>query len=170
MVIAQTPRLVIRHFRMDDAAFLLELVNEAQFIAQINDKGVRNLEQAQAYLQDNFLSSYADTGYCLNVVALRHNQTLIGTCGLIKREQFELPDLGFAYLERYCGQGYGFEAAQAVLEHGHRQLHFNQVLAFTKQTNLASQKLLEKLGFKHQGLHQLYPGDSEDFMLSYQFD
>ena len=73
--------------------------------------------------------------------------TQIGICGFVKRGTLPDPDIGFAFLPEYEGQGYGFESAKAILEYGRDTLGFSRVLAITSQDNEVSGKLLEKLGF-----------------------
>ena len=65
---------------------------------------------------------------------------------------------GFAFLPEHERQGFGYESAKGVLDHGRTQLSFHRVLAITTPGNEASEKLLEKLGFVSQGPFDL-PGD-----------
>ena len=67
----------------------------------------------------------------------------------MKRDVLESADLGFAYLARFCAQGYGYESAVAVLEYGRTTLGFAEVFGVTSRANRASIRLLEKLGFSY---------------------
>ena len=49
------------------------------------------------------------------------------------------------------GQGIATEAGRAVLDHGFRRLGFDPIVAVTHPANLASQRVLEKLGLKPRG-------------------
>jgi len=51
-------------------------------------------------------------------------------------------------LPEYQGQGYGFEACQAVLSEAKGEYNLDQILAITAPDNLISQSLLAKLGFE----------------------
>jgi RimJ/RimL family protein N-acetyltransferase len=66
-------------------------------------------------------------------------------CGLIKREELSDPDIGFAFLPDFWNKGFAFEAAAAVLQSARDRLQL--VLAITSLDNVASIKLLERLGF-----------------------
>jgi RimJ/RimL family protein N-acetyltransferase len=158
-VIVETERLVLREITTDDAAFLLELINTPKFHRYIGDRGVRTVEAARTYLDERYLASYREHGYGLYAVRLK-NGTPIGNCGFVKRDVFEFPDIGFAFLPEYESQGYGSESAKAVLDYGRDVLGFTRVLAITSPDNDASVKLLEKLGFAFQTLYQMDAGDT----------
>ena len=61
-VVVVTERLSLRHLTLDDAPFILRLVNEPSWLEFIGDKGVRNLEDARAYLADGPIAMYARAG------------------------------------------------------------------------------------------------------------
>ncbi len=69
-------------------------------------------------------------------------------CGLIKRPELDSPDIGYALLDDYCGQGYGFEAASMVLTQGMASYQLETVQAITLPDNIASNGLLTKLDFQ----------------------
>jgi [ribosomal protein S5]-alanine N-acetyltransferase len=152
MLQIETARLAIRHLDTDDAELILELLNEESFIRNIGDRGVRNLEDARAYIVNGPITSYSQHGFGLNRVALRDAGPLIGMCGLLKRDYLEHPDIGFAFLPRYWSQGYALESAQAVLAHGRETFHLRRVLATTALDNLGSVRVLDKLGFRFDRL------------------
>jgi RimJ/RimL family protein N-acetyltransferase len=92
------------------------------------------------------------------VVELKDSGTLIGMCGLIKRDFLEHVDIGYAFLPQYRGRGYALEAARATLAHA-RALGITRLAGITTPTNTASIQLLEKLGLRFQGLFYKTPED-----------
>jgi RimJ/RimL family protein N-acetyltransferase len=58
----ETDRLVLRRLTLDDAAFIVELLNEESFRRYIGDTGVRDSEDARGYLRDGPLASYERLG------------------------------------------------------------------------------------------------------------
>ena len=152
----ETARLRIRRMTEADAPFIIELLNDPAFLRFIGDKNVRTLADARRYIIEGPIASYARFGFGLDVVTLKADRTPIGICGLLKREQLPDPDIGFAYLGPYCGLGYGREAAEACLSRAPAR-----VLAITSPNNLASIRLLEKLGFRFDRLTALSEGASE---------
>jgi len=155
----QTERLVIRPFTLEDAPFILRLLNEPSFIANIADKGVRTLEQAEAYLTQGPLASYEAHGHGLWLVQHRTTGNPMGMCGLIKRDTLPAVDLGYAFCPEFWGLGYAREAACACLAWG-RNHQLKRILAIVNPTNNGSIRLLEALDFSLQGPLELAPGDS----------
>src|SRR5262245_42217627 len=97
-IILETSRLLLRRLTEDDAPFVLELVNDPDWLRYIGDKKVRNLVDACRYLQEGPLLMYQRCGHGLYAVELKSSGLLIGICGLIKREGLDDVDLGFAFL------------------------------------------------------------------------
>ena len=155
MQIAETERLIIREFTEQDTGFILRQLNDESFIRNIADKQVRTREDALAYLRNGSFASYQQLGLGLNLVQLKATGTPIGMCGILKRPELESPDLGYAFLPEYHGQGFAQEAAQAVLKDAVAQGQ-TQILAVTLIENLPSCRLLEKVGFEFQGEMELY--------------
>ena len=143
--IFETPRLILRQFTVDDAEFILTLLNEPSFLRYIGDKKVRNLEDARQYILNGPVASYEGNGFGLYAVEIKESHTPIGMCGLLKREELPDPDIGFALLPDYWNKGFAFEAAAAVLQDARQKR--DRILAITTPHNAASIALLERLGF-----------------------
>jgi RimJ/RimL family protein N-acetyltransferase len=159
MIVLQTERLILRRLTLDDAAFILELVNEPSWLQFIGDRGVRNLEDARNYLVKGPLAGYDRVGFGLYLVESKDSGVPMGMCGLIKRDTLPDVDIGFAFFPRFWGQGYAYEAAAAVLAYGRKTLGLKRIVAITDPDNHSSIKLLERLGLKFEQLIQL-SGDS----------
>src|SRR5215211_4271713 len=150
MTVLETERLFLRCFTVDDAGFILTLLNEPSFLRYIGDKQVRELEHARQYILNGPVASYERNGFGLNLAELRESHTPIGMCGLIKREELPDPDIGFAFLPDFWNKGFAFEAAAAVLRDAHVRLGSQRVLAITSLDNEASIGLLQRLGFRFE--------------------
>jgi [ribosomal protein S5]-alanine N-acetyltransferase len=149
-----TPRLVLRELDADDAAFILELLNEEDFLRFIGDKGVRTRADAREYIDKGPIDSYARNGFGLYAACLRDG-TALGICGLVKRDGLIAPDLGFAFLSRHRSKGYALESSQAVLERGREEFKLQRILAVTTPDNHRSIGLLKKAGFKYERMIRL---------------
>jgi len=155
-VVCETERLVIRQFNLNDAEFIIRLLNEESFIRNIADKNVRSNDDAIKYLTNGPISSYQIYRFGLNLVQLKGTKIPIGMCGLLKREDLDSPDLGYAFLPEFWGKGYAKEAADSVLKAGMAAHSLNRVLAVTLPDNLSSNGLLKKVGFSLKGTMELY--------------
>ena len=164
-MIIKTPRLNLRPLTAGDATFIVEQLNEPGFIQYIGDKHVRTLDDAREYVT-KIQESYERNGFGLLAVELSSQesqipQSPIGLCGLVQRESLPGPDLGYAFLARYTGKGYAFEAAQAVLQ----QANLPRVLAITSPDNERSVHLLERLGFQFEKMMSM--GEREEAVRLY---
>ena len=161
--ISETERLIISEFTLDDAAFIMELVNTPTWIENIGDRNVKSIKDAEKYLEKGPIKSYQEFGFGLYRVALKENSSPIGMCGLIKREMLDDVDLGFAFLPAYEGKGYAFESAAAVLEHA-KFLKLEKIVAITLPTNVKSINLLKKLNMRFETrIH--FQGEEKELLL-----
>jgi RimJ/RimL family protein N-acetyltransferase len=162
--ILETERLILRQMRAEDGEFIFELVNEAAFIRNIGDKGVRTLDDARNYILTGPVASYAKFGFGLYLVALRETGEAIGICGLLKRDSLEDVDIGFALLERFRKKGFAYEAAAAVMGYGRNALGLKRIVAITSADNEGSMRVLEKIGLRFEKMIRM-PGSDEDTRL-----
>jgi len=141
----ETDRLILRELTVGDAPFMLDLMNDQDWLRFIGDRGIRTVANAGAYILSGPVAMYRRLGFGLWHVALKDG-TPIGVCGLIKRETLDHVDIGFALLPGFRGRGYAYEAAMASLDYGCHILGLDRIVATTALDNDASGRLLEKLG------------------------
>lgn len=151
MKIIETERLNLRHLNPNDGEFILELLNEPDWIKYIGDRGIRTIDDSKKYIQDGPMEMYEEHGIGLCVVELKESTTPIGVCGLIQRDFLKDVDLGFGFLSKYWGKGYAYEAAQGTLTYGVEELGYHRIAGFTSLDNEKSANLLQKLGMKDEG-------------------
>ncbi len=161
MQVLETDRLVLRYFHADDVEFVVRLLNEPSFIEHIGDKGVRTAEEANQYLLDGPLDSYERFGYGLNMMELKETGEPIGMCGLVRRENLDDADIGYAFLEKHWSKGYARESAEAVLNHARETFGLGRIVAIVTPENHSSIKLLEKIGLKFQRAIRMSDDDVE---------
>ena len=161
MTILETERLVLRRLSIDDAEFIVELLNQPSFLRYIGDKGVRNSADAVQYIQTGPVASYERFGFGLYLVELKESGVPIGICGLLKRDSLPDVDVGFAFLPAYWSQGYALESAAAVMTYGRAVLGLRRIVAITSPDNDASIRLLERIGLRFEGMIKLSSDQSE---------
>ena len=157
MIVLETERLVLRLVTEADAPFLLELLNSPGFLENIGDRGVRDEAQARTYVTERVLASYRDHGFGMWLTEQKLDSKPVGLAGLVRREGLDVPDVGYAFIQRVWGQGYAQEAAAAVLAHAQGPLGIPKLAAITSPENFASMAVLRKIGFTFQGMIDL-PG------------
>ncbi|WP_105169647.1 GNAT family N-acetyltransferase [Pseudoalteromonas sp. T1lg23B] len=146
MTIINTQRLMIRRAVLDDANFILQLLNQRSFIDNIADKQVNTIESANKYIQNAFFEPYKVSEKAPYIVTLTDG-TPIGIVGFYQRPVFNVPDLGYAFLDSYTGQGYAREAAIALLEFARDKIGLTSVLLLRRQIMHPVQNC-----YKHVGL------------------
>lgn len=151
MTVMETNRLHLRKLTVDDADFMLRLLNDEAWHRYIGDRGIRTVEGARDYIVNGPMESYERLGFGLFLTELKEDATPIGLCGLIKRDSLTDVDIGFALLPEFRGQGYAYEAAAATLEYGRTTLGLKRIVAITTKDNERSGRLLEKIGMKSEG-------------------
>jgi len=161
VIVVETDRLVLRRVTLADAPFILELLNDPDWLRFIGDKGVRTLEDARGYIETGPLASYARHGFGLYVVARKTDPAPIGLCGLVKRDVLPDVDVGYAFLPQHRGSGYAHEAAAAVLRFARNEVGLARIAAITNSENERSIRVLEKLGLSFERMIRLAPDSPE---------
>ena len=159
--VAVTDRLRITRLTAEDAGFILRLLNEPAFIRFIGDRKICTERDAATYLSNGPIDSYQNNGFGLYKVSSNQTHQSLGMCGLVKRNELELPDIGFAFFQEKWGNGYAYESSVAVLRHAAVELKLDRVAAIVNADNSASLRLLHKLGFTFEKMVRM-TGESED--------
>lgn len=147
-LVLETDRLLLRRWRVSDAALQRELWTERDPRVpphrRIDADGHPTLED----LEEDIRHPEPDASLALLAAERRDSGEVIGYCGLIPNVhgQDGEPELAYEFLQRVWGQGYATEAAQAVLGwavgSGYRRLW-----ATIRDWNTASRRVADKLGF-----------------------
>jgi RimJ/RimL family protein N-acetyltransferase len=140
---------------IDDAAFVLELLNDPDFIRYVGDRRVRTVDDARNYIVSGPLDSYERFGFGLFLVEQKGSAVSVGICGLLKRPALPEVDIGFAFLPAYRSRGYAGESAAAVMRYAHGDLAIARVVAIANTGNSGSIRVLEKIGLRFDRMVRL---------------
>ena len=163
-MIATTQRMYLRELGYQDAEFIVELLNDPDWLTNIGDRGVQTTEDAKAYLDRTYLKMYREYGFGMWLCIRRTDGAKLGCCGIVKRPELEQGDLGFAFLPQFRGQGYAREAALVSQQLAVERFNMTSLQAILLPTNAPSRRLLEHLGFKEIGSYQ-FPDDPVKLLL-----
>jgi RimJ/RimL family protein N-acetyltransferase len=166
--VTETARLRLRRVTADDAAFVLELMTDPAFIANIGDRGVHGLEDARRYIAEGPGASYQRFGFGLYLVELKAEARAIGMCGLLRRDTHPDVEIGFALLPQARRQGYALEAATATMRLAVESLHLQRIVAITAPHNRDSIRILERVGLKFERLVRFAPDGSESRLFVFE--
>lgn len=143
----ESDRLVIQKISTEDAPFFFKLFNSEGWIKNIGNKNIKDLEAVKKHIEDKYLVQYNKYPFGACTVRLKDGTT-IGTCGIYVRPYLDIPDVGFAFLEEYTGNGYAYESSKALMDFVKSTYGIRQFSGITVPENKASIRLLEKLGLK----------------------
>jgi RimJ/RimL family protein N-acetyltransferase len=161
MVVLETNRLRLRRLEVDDADFILRLLNEPSFLQNIGDKGVRTRDDARLYILNGPIASYEKFGFGLYLVELRESGAPVGICGLLKRDVLEDVDIGYALIPEFWSKGYAVESVTAVMSYASKVLGLKRAVAVVNPDNQSSIRLLERIGFRFERMVRLSDGGPE---------
>ena len=168
MKILETKRLILRVLSAADADMILRLLNQADFLTNIGDKGVRNFQDACEYIEQGPVAMQQALGFSLYCCQLKTTGEAIGMSGLIKRDGVEHPEVGFSFLSEYQRQGYGKESVSAVINYARDELLLKKLNAICNPDNKGSIALLTSQKFEEIGLVSV-PNIDEDVLLFERF-
>ena len=120
------------------------------------------MEDAE-FIKEKFLPHVEKHGFGSYVIVTKSDTKKIGNVGIYVRDGLDAPDIGFSFLPEFERKGYGFEASKKLMEIAFSEFGLKKISAITTKENIASQKLIEKLGLKYLKIVQL-PDDPEDLL------
>lgn len=155
MKVLKSEKLTLRKLTINDAKFIVELLNDPDFLKYIGDRGVKNQKDAIAYIQNGPQTMYQQHGFGMLLVESATLKTPIGLCGILKRAELDHPDIGFAFLPQFRNKGLALDACKLVLADVYQRQVVQTVLGITSVDNVKSINLLQKLGFIFKKLVRL---------------
>jgi RimJ/RimL family protein N-acetyltransferase len=155
MKILETERLILKQVSIEDAEFILTLLNEPSFIRNIGDRGVRTLADARDYVLNKLVASYENFGFGMYLVILKETGTPAGLCGLVQRVGLDDVDIGYAILPEHWSKGYATESALGVKEYAKNSIGLKRIVGITDPDNDGSIRVLEKLELKFEKMVKL---------------
>ena len=149
-ILFQTPRLILRQFTEADAPLILSLNSDPEIVRYVHEPTLKTVEQAEKILQDIILPQYKNN-LGRWAIHTKYNMDFIGWCGLKYRPELDEIDLGYRLMQKAWGKGFATEAAQYSLEYGFTKLNLNLITGRAHIENIASIKVLEKIGMDFIG-------------------
>ena len=149
-IIFETPRLILRQFTEADAPLILSLNSDPEIVKYVHEPTLKTVEQAEKILQDIILTQYKNN-LGRWAIHTRSDMNFIGWCGLKYRPELDEIDLGYRLMQKAWGKGFATEAAQHSLEHGFTKLNLKLITGRAHIENIASIKVLEKIGMNFIG-------------------
>ena len=146
--ILSTERLILRKFTPQDAQGFYNLNNDPEVLKFTGDLPFSSVMEAEVFLKN--YDAYEKYGIGRWAVILKSNLEFIGFCGLKYHPDKDIVEIGYRLFKSFWGQGFATEAAKASIQYGYKKLGYRKIFAHVHQKNIASQKVLEKIGMTKQ--------------------
>jgi RimJ/RimL family protein N-acetyltransferase len=147
----ETERLLFRELLPSDAEAMFELDSDPDVVKYLGVKPLTHVDQTRQLI-DSIRQQYLENGIGRWAVILKETNAFIGWAGLKFipeiNDRKNVYDLGYRFLKRHWGKGYGSESAKAFIDFGFNEMQLPRISAYIDVENVASQKILEKCGMK----------------------
>jgi RimJ/RimL family protein N-acetyltransferase len=166
MIVLETARLFLRHATEADAEALYILESDPEVLRHIGRKPLGDIEAYRAFIRSRFLPWYdRPGGFGAWIIVEKSSGDFLGVSSLRPAEESRdvaimgyAPgevELGYGLRRASWGQGYATEVATALLRRALTELGAVRVVASVSMANLASIRVLEKIGMvRTEGLFQ----------------
>lgn len=144
----ETERLVLKKFSTADAQGFYELNIDPEVLRLTGDVPFASVAEAETFI--NNYNHYDRYGFGRWSVFLKDTGDYLGFCGLNYRPAVDEVDVGFRLRRSHWGKGYATEAASGSLAYGFKTYNLQKIVARAMKDNLASQRVLQKLGMRFQ--------------------
>lgn len=159
----ETPRLRLRQFTPDDLDDLYCLYSSPDLMRYIG-KGARTKKEAQTALSS--IIKHYEHGFGMWAVTHKDNGKLIGRCGLCFLDNTPEVELGYLLEKSYWCKGLATEASHASLKYGFEVVKLDKIVAIAKPENIASRRVMEKVGMKYEKDAYFYNNDVVYYSIS----
>lgn len=147
----ETERLLLRETRLQDAEGIFAVFSDPG-VTQFHDLDTfTSIEEAIAVVERRAKRFEQGDGIRWGIVH-KQDKVLIGSCGFNWNPQEDSAEIGYELASTFWRQGIMTEAVRTILQFGFEKMGLRFVLAQVMLDNIASKKLLEKLGFQSQGV------------------
>lgn len=161
----ETPRFFLRVYAPEDVDALYAIRNDTDVYQYFH---VAYLPPAKEKMREaiaRHTRRWLENGFGEFAVIKKASGKLIGYCGLQYLDDTEEIEIYYGFPKKYWGKGFATEAAQAVLKFAFDKANPAQVVGVTSPKNIASQRVLEKIGLKFQGEIFCYQMDCSYFRI-----
>lgn len=158
-VILETERLRLRTWTLNDAEEGFRIWSDAEVMRYVGTGHPhRSVEETRGWL-GRMIAHQEQHGFCYWAVEEKKSGQLIGSCGVTYLKDEQQIDFGYTLAQSFWGRGYATEAAGACLRYAFKNLNLPEIVAGVDSRNVASQRVLEKIGFIYQRTEHLDGAD-----------
>jgi RimJ/RimL family protein N-acetyltransferase len=159
----ETERLLLRMVEREDLADMAALFADPNVMRFVGNGQTAGCEVAERAL-DSIISHWRTHGFGRWTVVDKHTRKFVGFGGL--RSLFGMPEVVYHLAQQHWGRGLATEVGQAALRFGFEERGYESIVAIIKPGNVASIRVMEKLGLRFEKNAHYYDMD----VLQYRMD
>lgn len=144
-----TDRLELRSLYATDAEEFYKLNSDPAVMRYTGESPMARLEEAEKAIAE--YPDFESIGYGRWGCVIKGLESIIGFCGLKYLAEIDEVDLGYRFLPRHWGKGFATESCNASIQFGFEVLGLEHIIAMVLPENLASIRVLEKVGMQLEG-------------------
>ena len=142
-----TERLILKPLKISDACEIYNNWTSDADVAKFMRWNVhQSINDTIDWLKSEEENIYSDNIYNWGFL-LKSTNDLIGSGGLIYNKDKSMFELGYNLMKMHWGLGFATEASSAILEFGKYNLKQKEFFCCHAKENIASEKVIKKLGF-----------------------
>jgi ribosomal-protein-alanine N-acetyltransferase len=151
--ILHTERLVFRPFHEDDLDDLAALYGDAEVMRFLGEGRPMDRAQAKERLE-RMLRHWQEHRFGIWALFARKGSGFVGRCGVAYLHRPDEAELAYALARQHWGKGLATEAAGRALRYAFEVLGLPRVVAFARVENIASQKVMARIGMTFEQMCQ----------------
>ncbi|MEG5159899.1 GNAT family N-acetyltransferase [Microcoleus sp. AT3-A2] len=152
----ETARLYLRQFTPDDLDDLYRIYSDAEIMKYL--RGFKTREETEIAIH-TMLKSWEENNFGMWALVHKIDRKMIGRCGLVLLDKTPEVELGYTLDKVYWNQGLATEASFASLNYGFQILKLDRIVAIARPENIASQRVIQKVGMKYEKNARYYETD-----------
>jgi ribosomal-protein-alanine N-acetyltransferase len=145
--VLQTSRLILRRFTLDDLEAFYQLCSRPEVIRYAQAEPIASREAAREFMHAAPFTDYVTYGYGRFACVWRPTGQVIGFSGIKYVPEIAENELGYRFFPEFWGRGLATEAGEASIDFARSILGLKRLVAMVHPENLASARVLTKLGF-----------------------
>jgi ribosomal-protein-alanine N-acetyltransferase len=149
----ETDRLILREMTLDDLKFYFHHFNNDKIVEGCCFTGPKSIEAAKEEIELYCIKPFKESRGIRWGIVIKGSDKLIGTCGYYDwNKTADRAEIGYDLDPAYWGRGIMTEALSVALKHGFEKMRLNRIQAIIDSKNTRSMKLVQRLGFKKEGV------------------
>ena len=157
--VLQTERLILRRFRLTDVDDVLAYANDEEWQRYLLPLPYPyERVHAEQFVAESFLSDWKSK----TVFAIVLDDVVIGGINLRIHKSDQIAEMGYSISRKHWGNGYGTEAARAVVDWAFEALCLFKVSSEANVDNRRSWRVMERIGMTREGIHRSQRPDGRD--------